>query len=59
MHVFLATGLTEVGQSLEPSEQITVHVLTEEEVRERLRDGTIQDGKTMAGLYRYFDGHGG
>jgi ADP-ribose pyrophosphatase len=55
MHVYVATGLEEVGQNLEPSEQITVHVLAEKDVRERLRDGTIQDGKTMASLYRYLD----
>ncbi len=55
MHVYVATGLEHVGQKLEPSEQITVHLLTESEIRTRLRDGTIQDGKTLASLYRYLD----
>lgn len=55
MHVFVATGLSEVGQRLEDAEWITVHVLDEERVRTMLRDGTIEDGKTIAGLYRYFD----
>jgi ADP-ribose pyrophosphatase len=54
MHAFVATGLEAVGQKLEDTEEITVHLVSTERVREMLHDGTIHDGKTMAAIYRYF-----
>lgn len=53
MHVFLAQGLTPVGQDLDATEQITPHVVTVEEAKEMIRGGTIQDAKTIAGLLYY------
>ena len=49
-HFFLARGLREVGQQLEPSERITVHRLPFEEARRRLLDQECGDGQSMAGL---------
>lgn len=58
MHVFLASGLTEVGQKLEDTEDIEVHRLSVDEVRAMIRDGQIEDSKTIAAVYRYLDREG-
>lgn len=50
MHVFAATGLTHVGQDLEPWESIRVLDMTPDQILESVDDGTIRDGKTIAAL---------
>lgn len=50
MHVYVATGLMQVGQSLEPWESLTVHRFSSGETLEMIDDGSIQDGKTIAAL---------
>ena len=54
-HVFLATGLTQVGNDLDPEEyDLSVRSASIEEFEQMLRDGTIQDASTLAawGLYK-------
>jgi ADP-ribose pyrophosphatase len=53
MHAFVATGLSEVGQQLEATEQIEVELLTRSEVMALVRSGEIRDGKTIATLLYY------
>ncbi len=50
MHVFLASGLTEVGQQLQDDEQIEVSIHPADEVEQMVEQGVIQDGKTIAAL---------
>jgi ADP-ribose pyrophosphatase len=50
MHVFLATGLTEVGQQLEDDEILSVERHTFPTLQESIRDGRIQDAKTIIGI---------
>ena len=50
MHVFRATGLTQVGQALEGYEQIDVHPTEPAQVQRMVADNTIRDAKTMAVL---------
>jgi len=50
MWVFIARDLTEVGQQLEATEQITVEVLPLDKTMQMMRDGEIIDGKTMTAL---------
>ena len=47
MHVFLATRLTAVPQSLEPGEELEVLVLSEQALRRQIAAGEILDGKTL------------
>jgi ADP-ribose pyrophosphatase len=54
MHAFLATDLTQVGQDLQGSERIQVEVIDKDEVRRRLVEGELRDGKTIAVLGTYF-----
>ena len=60
LHVFVATGLTQVGQELDPTEDITPVVMPIERVRAMIRgDGLddserIRDAKTLAGLALFF-----
>ena len=49
-HFFLARGLGEVGQSLESSEQISVHRMPIAEARQTLLGQACGDGQSMAGL---------
>jgi len=53
MFAFVARGLTQVGQQLEPNEQITVHVLALSDVMAMAEAGEINDGKTLATLLVY------
>jgi ADP-ribose pyrophosphatase len=53
MHAFVATGLTEVGQQLEPTERIEVERLPTADVLQMIRDGRIVDGKTIVTLLYY------
>lgn len=55
IHIYLATGLRHVGQQQEQDERITLVEWTLEETRAALRSHTLDDAKTVAGLYRFFD----
>jgi len=50
MHVFLATGLTDVGQQLESDELIEIHRIPLAEAAQMARDGALPDAKTIIGL---------
>ncbi len=56
MHAFIARDLTKVGQNLQGDEQIVVERVGLDEVRAKIMDGDIQDGKTIAVLGRYLLG---
>lgn len=53
MHLFVARGLSPVGQRLEAGENITVELLTMDALVEAARTGAIEDAKTLASLFRY------
>ena len=57
MHVFVATGLTPVGQNLDAGEQIDVEIVSLIDARRRLLAGELRDGKTIAALGRYLLGN--
>lgn len=60
-HFFLARGLTEVGQELEASEEISVKRLSLEDAQETLMQQEILDGQSLCGLMlltRYLQSHG-
>src|SRR5215204_440816 len=50
MHVYLATGLTEVGQKLEEDEVLTIERHAIPALLEMIRNGEIEDAKTMVGV---------
>lgn len=50
MHVFLATGLTEVGQQLESDELIEIKRILLPEAAQMAREGKFPDAKTIIGL---------
>ena len=50
MHVYLATELTEVGQKLEADELLTIERHSIPAVLDMIRNGKIQDAKTMVGI---------
>lgn len=50
MHVFLATGLTEVGQKLEEDELLTIERHSFSALLEMIRNGEIEDAKTMVSI---------
>ncbi|HKP70673.1 MAG TPA: NUDIX hydrolase [Pyrinomonadaceae bacterium] len=50
MFVFLATGLTEVGQKLEEDELLTIERHTFPALLEMIKKGGIEDAKTIAGI---------
>jgi len=50
MFVFMATGLTDVGQKLEDDELISIERLSFPQAFEMIRNGEIEDAKTMVGL---------
>lgn len=53
MRVYLATGLEAVERQLEPGEEIEVFSATPLEVEAMIRDGRIEDGKTIAAWARW------
>lgn len=53
MHLFVATDLTEHQPEREDYEVIENQVATWEEIRGWLKDGTIQDAKTLVALFDY------
>ena len=50
MHIYLATGLTDVGQKLEGDENITVERYTFEQLHEMILNSEIEDAKTIVGI---------
>ncbi|CAN5153102.1 NUDIX hydrolase [soil metagenome] len=50
MHVFLATDLTETQQNLEEDELIEIEKLTLDKAFEKIKNGEIEDAKTIIGL---------
>ncbi len=50
MHVFMATGLTEVGQKLEADEILTIERHTFAVLLEMISLGQIEDAKTIIGI---------
>jgi len=50
MHVFLATELTETKQNLEDDEILTIERLAFPTLLEMIRNGDIEDAKTIAGV---------
>lgn len=53
MHVFEARGLSPVPRRLEVGERIEVVLRRPEEVAQRIRDGAIVDGKTVAAFAQW------
>ena len=53
MWCYVATGLKQVGQQLEDDEQITVELVALADVPGLLRDGDIEDAKSIASLARW------
>lgn len=50
MHVFLATDLIETQQNLEEDELIEIERITFEQAFEKIKNGEIEDAKTIVGL---------
>ncbi|HUR98333.1 MAG TPA: NUDIX hydrolase [Pyrinomonadaceae bacterium] len=50
MHVYIATGLTEVGQKLEEDEILTIERHSITDLLSMIRNGEIEDAKTMVGI---------
>ncbi|HMS40038.1 MAG TPA: NUDIX hydrolase [Pyrinomonadaceae bacterium] len=50
MFVFLATNLTETAQNLDEDEVISIERFSFPELYEKIRNGEIQDAKSMVGL---------
>ena len=50
MHVFLATGLTEVGQKLEEDEILTIERHSFPVLLEMISLGQIKDAKSIVGI---------
>lgn len=50
MHAFCARGLTQVGQALEPGEEIEVHPVPRAEAIQMLDTGDLMDAKSMLAL---------
>ena len=48
MHGFLATDLVQTEQALDEGEQIEAFAIPQWQVRDMLKDGHIEDGKTIA-----------
>ena len=53
MWLYRATGLTEVGADREAVEDIANRIVTADDARRLIADGTIRDGKTLVGLYAW------
>lgn len=50
MHIYLATGLTDVGQKLEGDENISVQRYSLERLMTMIESGEIEDAKTIVGI---------
>ncbi|HMF79056.1 MAG TPA: hypothetical protein VK604_25585, partial [Bryobacteraceae bacterium] len=55
MNVFLALDLTEGVQEPMEDERIEMKWFSGKKVREWIREGKIQDGKTIVGFYMWLD----
>lgn len=55
MHIFLATELTEGSQNLMDDERIQIQWFGAAEVGKMIRQGDIQDAKTLIGYYAWRD----
>ena len=55
MNLFLATGVSGGKQEPMEDERIEVHWFAEAEVRKMIRDGEIDDAKTMIGYFMYLE----
>ncbi len=54
-HCFLAVGVEKIAeQSLDATEELTVHLMSEEEVKTLLENGEILQALMIAPLYKYF-----
>lgn len=53
MNVYLATGLSETSQDLEPDEIVTVERFSLEQLNKMIASGEIEDAKTIIGLLFY------
>ncbi|MEM1211323.1 MAG: NUDIX hydrolase [Planctomycetota bacterium] len=53
LHAFLATGLTPTQQSLDPTEAITPHPTPLEQTMNMIRNGEIEDAKSIAAILFY------
>lgn len=53
MHVFEATALRPVERRLEIGERIEVTIRTPDELEAMIRDGTMEDGKTIAAFAQW------
>jgi ADP-ribose pyrophosphatase len=54
IHLFLAWQLTEKEQKTDEDELFEVHEMGIQDVRNMLLNGEIEDGKTMTGLFLFF-----
>ena len=52
MHVFVARGLTHVGQDLDDGEHIEVHEVRADEVLAMIEDGRLMDAKSVIPIVR-------
>ncbi len=59
MHLYLATGLTPGEMHLDADEELKPVVFHRSEIEDAIRQGRIQDAKTLVGLFYYLtlDGH--
>ncbi|QDV24363.1 ADP-ribose pyrophosphatase [Aureliella helgolandensis] len=57
MYAYVATGLTPGAQALEIGEQIAIQPVELEELDGMLRDGQIQDSKSMSALFYFLRYH--
>lgn len=53
IHAFVADGLTKTAQKLGPTERIRVEIVSTDEAFEMVRDGRIDDAKTIVALLRW------
>lgn len=53
IYLFAAAGLKPTQQNLESSEQIDVHKLSMEELKDLIKDGEFQHGAGLAAVLRY------
>lgn len=53
IHLFAAAGLTRTEQSLESSEQIELHTITMEELKNLIVKGEFKHGAGLAAILRY------
>lgn len=56
MHLYLATGLTHVGQKLESDELIEIERYSFNELQTMIADGRICDAKTIIGIQMFIAG---